>query len=165
MLHASNLVKRIAFGAVGVCAGTLLWPATASAQAWEATQAPPATCEKADFEAVVDEAGASLRVLNARNKPLFQDKLRALKDKRGWSTDQFLEEAAPFVKDEKIEVWDNASSDLLMKIASLGQEGSEAKTPDCALLGELRGYLKTLVEKQNEKWAYMFQKIDAELAK
>ena len=165
MLHVTNLVKRFAFVAIGVCAVAPLGVATVSAQAWEAEQAPQATCEKSDFEAVVDEAGASLRELNASNKPLFQDKLRSLKDKRGWSTDQFLQEAAPFVKDDKIEIWDNASSDLLTKIASLGQEGSEAKTPDCALLGELRGYLKTLVDTQNEKWAYMFQKIDGELAK
>ncbi len=44
-----------------------------------------AACKRADFEAVVDEAAAVLRDLNLKNKPAFQDKLRQLKDKRGWS--------------------------------------------------------------------------------
>lgn len=127
--------------------------------------AVPASCSKADFESVVDEAGAALRDLNATNKPAFQDKLRLLKEKRGWTTDQFLSEAAPFVKDERIEVWDESSNELVEKIASMGQEGSASTTPDCALLAELRGYLKTLVETQTEKWTYMFGKIESELAK
>jgi hypothetical protein len=36
-------------------------------------------------------------------------------------------------------------------------------TPDCAVLLELRARMKVLVETQTAKWAYMFQKIDAEL--
>lgn len=131
----------------------------------QATDTVPGTCTKSDFEAVVDEAGATLRDLNTTNKPLFQDKLRALKDKRGWNTDQFLREAAPYVKDEKIDVWDEESNELLEKIASLGQEGSAAATPDCNLLAELRGFLKTLVTAQTEKWSYMFGKLDTELGK
>ena len=53
---------------------------------------------------VVDEAAAALRDLNAKNKPAFQEKLRQLKDKRAWSHDEFLKEAAPFVRDDKIAV-------------------------------------------------------------
>ena len=64
-------------------------------------QAQPA-CTKADFEAVVDDAAAALRELNATNKPIFQEKLRQLKEKRGWSHDKFMAEAAPFVQDERI---------------------------------------------------------------
>lgn len=124
-----------------------------------------AACTRTDFEGVVDEAGAALRNLTATNKPLFQDKLRILKERRGWSTDEFLKEAAPFVKDERIEVWDETSAELLGKISSMGQEGSAATTPDCTLLLELRGYLKTLVETQTEKWTYMFSKLDTELTK
>jgi hypothetical protein len=60
--------------------------------------AQPAACTKAEFEGVVDEAAAALRDLNNKNRPDFQEKLRTLKDKRGWSNDQFLKEAAPFVK-------------------------------------------------------------------
>ncbi len=139
--------------------------AAAQAQAG-APAAPPAApqCAKAEFEDVVDDAAAALRGLNSKNKPAFQEKLRELKDKRGWSHDQFLKEAAPFVRDDKIAVFDQDSERLLSDISSLGQEGAEAKTPDCALLLELRARMDVLVKTQSAKWSYMFKKLDAALA-
>lgn len=122
-------------------------------------------CKKADFEAVVDEAAAALRDLNLEKKPAFQDKLRQLKDKRGWSHDEFLDKAAPFVRDEEIAVYDRKSEELLSTISTMGQEGAEARQPDCALLLELRARMKVLVETQTAKWDYMFSKLDMELWK
>jgi hypothetical protein len=127
--------------------------------------APAIVCTKADFEAVVEGAAAALRDLNDTNKPAFQDKLRELKEKRGWSHDQFLNEAAPFVKDDKIDIWDDESSELLSRITQMGQEGSESKTPDCTLLAELKSQMSALVAAQSAKWAYMFQKLDNALSK
>jgi len=129
------------------------------------SRAQPASCAKADFEAVVDEAAGSLRDLNQTNKPTFQEKLRLLKDKRGWSHEQFLKAAAPFVQDDKIREYEQSSNDLLDKITAMGQEGSTAKAPDCKLLAELHGNMKALVEAQQAKWSYMFGKLDAELGK
>lgn len=146
----------VAWGAI-LAAGLLL-AAPAAAQA-------PAPCVKADFEAVVDDAAAALRDLNQKNKPEFQDRLRTLKDKRGWSHDQFLKEAAPFVRDEQIAVFDQSSDQLLNDISTMGQDGAAAKTPDCALLAELRAKMAKLVDAQTSKWTYMFAKIDGELAK
>ena len=123
------------------------------------------TCQRADFEAVVDDAAAALRDLNQKNRPTFQDKLRALKDKRGWSHDEFMSRAAPLVADEKISEYDQASTDLLSEISTMGQEGADASTPDCALLADLRGRMSRLVETQTAKWAYMFGKLDTELTK
>ncbi|MCB1513725.1 MAG: hypothetical protein KDJ18_02715 [Hyphomicrobiaceae bacterium] len=121
------------------------------------------TCQRTDFEAVVDEAAAALRDLNQQNRPVFQEKLRELKDKRGWSHDEFLTAAVPFVKDDKIEVYDQTSAELLDEIASLGQEGAEAATPDCARLEDLRTRMSKLVSIQNEKWTYMFDKLQKSL--
>ena len=118
-------------------------------------------CEKADFEAVVDDAAGALRDLNMQNKPAFQEKLRQLKDKRGWSHDEFLKAAAPFVRDRKIAVYDQESEHLLTDISTLGQEGADAATPDCALLGDLKARMQKLVDTQAAKWSYMFQKLDA----
>ena len=123
------------------------------------------TCAKSDFEAVVEEAAGSLRELNTKNKPTFQEKLRQLKDKRGWTHEQFLTEAAPFVRDDKIAVYDQSTDELLSAIASMGQEGATAATPDCAVLLELRARMKVLVETQTSKWSYMFGKIETELWK
>lgn len=127
--------------------------------------AEEAGCKKSDFEAVVEEAAGGLRDLNAKNKPAFQERLRALKEKRAWSHDQFLREAAPFVRDERIADYDAKTEELLAAIATMGQEGAAAKNPDCALLVELRSRMKVLVETQTGKWSYMFSKIDDELAK
>lgn len=130
-----------------------------------ALRAEDKPCGKADFEAVVEEAAGVLRDLNAKNKPAFQEKLRELKDKRSWTHDQFLREAAPFVRDDRIADFDTKTEELLGTIASLGQEGASAKKPDCALLLELRARMKVLVETQTGKWSYMFSKIDTELGK
>lgn len=155
----SETVKRGLRGAM-LLAASLLFSPPAAAQAPAA-----AACTKAEFETVVDEAAASLRDLNLKNRPAFQEKLGELKTRRGWTQDEFVKEAAPFVKDSEIEVYDQKSNELLAKISSMGQEGSTAKTPDCALLAELHGHMSALVEAQTAKWAYMFGKLEMELAK
>jgi len=123
------------------------------------------TCSKADFEAVVDEAAGALRTLNQQNTPSFQGKLRQLKDKRGWSHDQFMIEAAPLVRDDTIIGFDQKSEELLTRITSGGQSGAGGRAPDCALLSDLRREMTTLVETQKAKWAYMFDRIEQELKK
>ena len=127
--------------------------------------AQPKTCARADFEAVVEDAAGALRDLNLQNKPAFQDKLRLLKDKRGWGHDEFMTKAAPLVQDDKIAEYDQRSGDLLGRITAMGQEGSSAKAPDCATLAELRGHMKALIEAQLAKWSYMFGKLDDELTR
>lgn len=145
------------WAAGAICATLLLCPFS--------VRADEPACGKADFEAVVEEAATGLRDLNTANKPTFQDKLRQLKTKRAWSHDQFLREAAPYVRDEKIEEFDSSIEELLNAISTMGQEGAAAKKPDCALLLELRARMKVLVDTQTAKWTYMFGKIDGELAK
>jgi hypothetical protein len=122
-------------------------------------------CSKADFEAVVDEAAAALRSLNHQNTPQFQARLRQLKDKRGWSHEQFLLEASPFVRDEAIAAFDQKSEDFLTRITQGGQSQVTATALNCGLLVELRGSLASLVETQKAKWTYMFDKINGELRK
>ncbi len=114
---------------------------------------------------MVEEAAGSLRDLNAKNRPAFQERLRTLKDKRGWSHDQFMKEAAPYVRDEKIEVFDKSTDELLSAISTMGQEGAARGTPDCALLLELRARMKALVDTQTAKWNYMFGKLETALSK
>ena len=120
-------------------------------------------CAKGDFESVVNEAGSVLRDLNRKNTPVFQAKLRELKDKRSWSNDEFLKRAEPFVRDERIIGYDQKSEELLVRITGGGQSATAAKQADCALLVELRASLKVLVETQQEKWTYMMGKLEKEL--
>ncbi len=126
---------------------------------------PAAACVRGDFEHVVEEAAAALRELNTANRPVFQGRLGELKQKRGWTHDQFMAQAAPLVQDEQIAGFDARSSTLLEQLQTGGQEGAQARVPDCALLSELRVTLKSLIDVQAAKWRYMLGRIEAELAK
>ncbi|WP_072397054.1 hypothetical protein [Hyphomicrobium sp. CS1GBMeth3] len=170
-VRAAGIVRLVlataAFGVISAASG----PAAAQSEApapsegAEPPQAAPETCSKSEFESAVDHAAERLRDLNNKNRPEFQTKLRQLKEKRGWDDNQFLKEAAPFVKDDKIAVFDAKSNELLASISSLGQEGANAPEPNCTMLGELRGHMQTLIDTQDEKWRYMFEKLDGEIAK
>jgi hypothetical protein len=123
------------------------------------------TCARSDFEAVVGTASGTLRDMTARNTPAFQNKLRLLKDKRGWSYDEFVKQAAPLVTDERIAEFDTKSADYLMQINTMGGEAANGGEADCKLLETLRSKMAALVETQTEKWAYMFGKLEAEMIK
>ena len=125
-----------------------------------AQDAASATCAKPEFEAVVEGAAESLRDLNQRNAPGFQDKLRLLRERRKWGAEEFMEKAAVYVQDEQIAALDQRSTDLLGKINSMGEAGAASGKPDCRLLAELRSTMKALIDTQIEKWAYMFAKIE-----
>ena len=144
-----------------LAAALLLAPCAGASKAL----AQAAQCSKGDFEAVVDEASASLRDLAKQNTPQFQGKLRQLKDKRAWSNDQFMKEAEPYVRDDAIAGFDQKSEEFLARITSGGQSQSASSKPDCALLLELRAAMKALVDTQRGKWSYMFDKLDKELAR
>jgi len=124
-----------------------LWLALSGTGSEVSAQASP-SCAKADFEAVVNEAGSSLRDLNRQHTPVFQAKLRELKDKRSWGNDQFLKEAEPFVRDAAIVAYDQKSEELLIRITGGGQQGLSAAAPDCAVLTGLREAMKVLLRRR-----------------
>jgi predicted dithiol-disulfide oxidoreductase (DUF899 family) len=122
---------------------------------WSVVPAAAQTvCPREAFEAVVDEASSVLVGMTQKNTPAFQARLRALKDKKGWNQDQFLKEGAAFVKDAAISGFDDQSQQLLIRINSQNTE-----TADCRLLGELKTAMTALVDTQNAKWTYMFDKV------
>jgi hypothetical protein len=129
----------------------VVWGLCALACASGHASAQPATCQRADFETVVDMAAETLRDLNQKNTTVFQGKLRLLKDKRGWSHDQFLQEGAPLVSDDKITAYNEQSEDLLARINGAGASGGQSAKPDCKVLAALR--------------AYMFGKVETELGR
>ncbi len=123
------------------------------------------TCTRADFEAVVDSAGGALRRINSEKKPLFQAKLRALREKNRWGDAEFRQKAVPFVQDEKTAAYDDRIRQRLFDITNLGtSDETPTAQPDCALLDELRKALADLVTALEAKWAHLFSKIDKALA-
>jgi hypothetical protein len=124
-----------------------------------------AACAKEDFEAVVNAAGAALRDLAQQNTPVFQAKLRQLKDKRSWSNDEFIKQAEPLVRDERIADFDKKSEELVARITGGGGRSDAEPAPDCSVLTGLQADLKRLVETQQAKWTHMLAKVEQELAK
>lgn len=120
-------------------------------------------CTREAFEQAVSQSAESLRDLTGVNRPIFQIRLRELKDKRGWDHGQFLREAAPIVQDERTDAYDKESAALLEEISRMGAEGSAAPTPDCAALARLKGHMQALVDAQRGKWAYLIEKVEREL--
>ena len=151
-------------GRMGWSVGAALLAAT-TATAASASGTAPKTCTRTDFEAVVDGAAETLRTLTQKNSPSFQAKLRQLKDKRGWSHDQFLAEGTRFVRDDKITEFEDKSGELLARINGAGSDAGPQKAIDCSQLPELQANMTALVDLQTAKWTYMFGNIDAELAK
>lgn len=133
---------------------------------WSQTATPEGKCAKADFEAVVNAAGAALRELAQQNTPVFHGKLRQLKDKRNWSNDEFPKQVESLVSDETIAGHNKKSEELVARITGGGRQGeAAAAAPDCTLLTGLQADLKLLVDTQQAKWTHMLTKVDAELGK
>jgi hypothetical protein len=132
---------------------------------WSPAIGQEAGCSREAFEAAVGQSAAALRDLTSQNRPLFQARLRDLKEKRGWTHDQFLREAAPIVQDERAAAYDKESNQLLEDIQRMGVEGSAEPTPDCAALALLKGRMEQLVTVQRTKWTYLIEKVDRELAR
>jgi hypothetical protein len=122
-------------------------------------------CTREAFEEAVGVSAAALRDLAGLNRPVFQIRLRELKDKRGWDHTQFLREAAPIVQDARTDAYDKESAGLLEEIARMGAEGSAAATPDCAALARLKSRMQALVDAQRGKWAYLIGKVEQELGR
>lgn len=130
-----------------------------------ATPSVAQDCAKSAFEEVVGAAANTLRDLNQKNRPAFQTRLRELRDKRNWTPDQFLKEAAPLVQDDKIAEFDLRSQEFLERIQSMGAGAPASEELRCKALAEVRGYMQSLVEVQTAKWAYMFGRLEQEFSK
>jgi hypothetical protein len=131
----------------------------------EPARAQDSTCTREAFEQAVGLSAAALRDLTGVNRPVFQIRLRELKEKRGWDYSQFLREAAPIVQDARTDAYDKESASLLDEIERMGAEGSAAATPDCDALVRLKSRMQALVDSQRGKWAYLIEKVERELGR
>jgi len=141
-----------------------------------AAQAGP--CGRDALKAVVSEASAKLNEINAANKVRFHEKLQTLKARAGWSREEYVAKATPFVRDERIAAFNARNSELLAKVpglsppsrsvASLAGAAPSFDAPsgeDCPMTEKLRTLMDKLVANCRAKWTYMFDKIDRALEK
>jgi hypothetical protein len=118
-----------------------------------------ATCTAEDFAAGVDKSGASLRAFNAEALPKLQDKLKQLKDKKGWDEEKSL----GTVRDARTTKLDADAEDLILKIDTLGRTPDKGP-PDCNKLAELEAAGLELLAVMKAKSTYTLSMLDAELA-
>jgi hypothetical protein len=117
------------------------------------------SCSAEDFAKAVDGAGAGLRAFNAQNAPKLQQRLRALKAKRGWSDAEFEEKSIDMLHDARIEELDRQSNDILARI---DEYGATTQGPvDCSRLAELQAASIELLSTMRIKSAYMLTRLDA----
>ncbi len=116
-------------------------------------------CDKAAFEGVVSAAGTTISTLNAEKKTAFQDGLKALKARAGWSEQDYVVKATPYVKDERTAELDRANADLLAKVQTLGAGGDATDDARCAMLAELQTLMDQVVANTRAKWEHMIAKV------
>ena len=78
-----------------------------------------APCTDDDFAAAIDSSGAALRSFNAGALPTLKDKLRQLKDKKGWADAGYEEKVLQSVRDKRTAEYDAKAKDLIVKIDTL----------------------------------------------
>ena len=120
------------------------------------------TCTPEQFRKVVDEAGAVLRRLNAESQPGLQGGFRKLKNKFGWSDDEYMDKANALLSDRQSEAYDAKAGELLVKLDQLN-EGPVGSVQDCARLGELEATALELQATVKVKTRYMLARIDGQL--
>jgi hypothetical protein len=122
-----------------------------------------ANCRPEDFAVAVDKSGAALRAFNAEALPKLQDKLKQLKEKKGWDDADYEDKASAAVKDERTAKLDAEAEDLIIKIDQLGRPG-ESGPIDCTKLTELDAAGLELLAVMRAKSSYTLAKLDAALA-
>ncbi len=121
-----------------------------------------AACRAEDFAAAVDRSGASLRAFNAEALPKLQEKLKQLKEKRGWDDTDYEEKALASVRDDRTAKLDQEAEDLIVKIDELGRPPDSGPV-DCSKLTELEAAGIELLAVMKAKSSYMLSRLDANI--
>jgi hypothetical protein len=88
--------------------------------------------------------------------PRLQDKLKELKDKKGWDEEKSL----GAVRDERTAKLDEDAENLIVKIDTLGRPPEKGE-PDCSKLAELEAAGLELLAVMKAKSSYTLAKLDA----
>ena len=117
------------------------------------------SCTSEQIRKVVDDTGAVLRRINAESRQRLDTGLKRLKEKNGWSEDDYLEKANLALSDARSDAYDVTATDLLGKLDRLGEE-TPTGAPDCSRLGELEATALELQATVRVKTQYMLARLD-----
>jgi hypothetical protein len=121
------------------------------------------SCTQDDFAAAVDRSGAALRAFNGEALPKLRDKLKELKDAKGWTDPDYEEKGLSEIRDRRSTQFDAQAEDLILKIDTLGRPATDGPL-DCSKLSELDAAGIELLAVMKAKSAYTLSRIDAVIA-
>lgn len=122
-----------------------------------------AACTAADIAAAVDQSGASLRAFNGEIQPKLSDRMRRYGKAAKLSGSGYEEAALDAIQDAKLIQLDTKSSDLLLKVDTLGRIEDGAAV-DCANVDQVKAASGALLVVMREKSDYMIAQLDAKIA-
>jgi hypothetical protein len=142
--------------ASALCAGLMAFCAPASAEV--------ESCTASEYAAAVDRSGAELSRASRAMQPKIQERMRAFQKAKGLTDTDYESAALEAIQDKKLEDLDAQSSELLLKIDSMGRL-PEGKAPSCAELADIDRMGKELLTVVSAKSEYILVRLDAEIAK
>lgn len=124
-------------------------------------------CGPEVLKRIVGQASKALTIMNKDKTASFQQRLRELKRKRGWTDQQMLSLAAPIVENEAVAQYDQRTKGIYAQISSLGKAdvGKVDRDGRCVVRDKLDSLLTELVENNVQRWAMITDALEAELAK
>lgn len=120
-------------------------------------------CTAQDFARAVDQSGAQIRAFTLEAQPKLQEKMRRFKDVQKLSEDDYQEAAIDAVQDDKLAEFDQTSSNLLLKVDTLGRV-ADGSAPDCSKLDEINATSRMLLSVMKAKSDYILLRLDAKIA-
>ncbi len=115
-------------------------------------------CNKEALSDSVKKTGLQLQNMKQVYKIALQKQLKTLKKQKGWSKEEFLQNASTLMENDQVKAYNLKNRDILSSIATLNKD-TRSKTPDCEMLQSLNNHLEDVVQNTREKWDFMFKEI------
>ena len=120
-------------------------------------------CTAADYAAAVDRSGAELSRESRAVQPKIQQRMRRYQQITGLPDADYEDAALQAIHDDPLEQLDIKSSELLLKIDSMGRL-PEGKAPSCAEVADIDALGKELLGIVRTKSDYILARLDAKIA-
>ncbi|MEZ5899732.1 MAG: DUF1134 domain-containing protein [Hyphomicrobiaceae bacterium] len=120
-------------------------------------------CTATDYAAAVDRSGAELSKASRAVQPKIQQRMRRYQEATGLSDTDYEDAALQAIHDDQLDQLDAKSSELLLKIDSLGRL-PDGKPPSCAEVADIDALGKELLGIVRTKSDYILERLDAKIA-
>lgn len=142
---------------------TRAFAALLAAAVWSTAPAEAQTCSSDAIQRAVDGAAEALRRQTAATEPQLAERLRTLRDLKGWTDASGEQKAYEAMEDPRLKDIDASASALFAKLDAAGDLKPGA-TVECARVAELDATSRDLEAVMRDKGAYMLARLDTLIA-